>query len=129
MQHTHEEPAGTRTRPAGQGLLPSPRHERVRNIIASPLSGLDEHGHADVQAWAAALDALTTAIASANTGLAALQSCTAAGVPLGDLVAERARDEALSVLRGAPVAVDVICIDRAGTVVGRSEVRPTLRGR
>ena len=26
------------------------------------------------------------------------------------------------VLRGAPVAVDVICIDRAGTVVGRSTV-------
>jgi cobalt-precorrin-5B (C1)-methyltransferase len=26
------------------------------------------------------------------------------------------------VLRGAPVAVDVICIDRAGAVVGRSGV-------
>jgi cobalt-precorrin-5B (C1)-methyltransferase len=46
----------------------------------------------------------------------------AAGVPLGDLVATTARDEALAVLRGAPVAVDVICIDRAGTVVGRSTV-------
>ncbi|MEU6995409.1 cobalt-precorrin-5B (C(1))-methyltransferase [Streptomyces sp. NPDC046465] len=62
-------------------------------------------------------------VAAANTGLAALQLCAAADVPLGDLVAVTARDEALAVLRGAPVAVDVICIDRAGTVVGRSGVR------
>ncbi|MET8504259.1 cobalt-precorrin-5B (C(1))-methyltransferase [Streptomyces sp. NPDC004787] len=67
-----------------------------------------------------ASEALAAEIAAANTGLAALRLCEAAGVPLGDLVAARARDEALAVLRGAPVAVDVICIDRAGTVVGRS---------
>ncbi|RAJ62360.1 cobalt-precorrin-5B (C1)-methyltransferase [Streptomyces sp. Amel2xB2] len=65
-------------------------------------------------------EALCAEVAHANTGLAALQLCAAAGVPLGDLVAAAARDQALSVLRGAPVAVDVICIDRAGTVVGRS---------
>ncbi|QDY79689.1 cobalt-precorrin-5B (C(1))-methyltransferase [Streptomyces qinzhouensis] len=65
---------------------------------------------------------LTAAVADANTGLAALQSCRAAGVPLGDLVATEARDQALAVLRGAPVAVDAICIDRAGAVVGRSTV-------
>ncbi|TJZ50081.1 cobalt-precorrin-5B (C(1))-methyltransferase [Streptomyces piniterrae] len=68
-------------------------------------------------------EALATAVAEANTGLAALQMCTAAGVPLGDLVAATARDEALAVLRGAPVAVDVICIDRAGLVVGQAEPR------
>ena len=66
--------------------------------------------------------ALAAEVADANTGLAALQLCAAAGVPLGDLVAAAARDQALSVLRGAPVAVDVICIDRAGAVVGRSAV-------
>lgn len=66
-------------------------------------------------------DALCEEVVHANTGLAALQSCTAAGVPLGDLVAVAARDQARSVLRGAPVAVDVICIDRSGAVVGRSE--------
>jgi cobalt-precorrin-5B (C1)-methyltransferase len=42
-------------------------------------------------------------------------------VPLGDLVAAAARSTALGVLREAPVAVDVICIDRAGTIVGRAE--------
>ncbi|QPP08038.1 cobalt-precorrin-5B (C(1))-methyltransferase [Streptomyces bathyalis] len=65
-------------------------------------------------------DALCREVADANTGLAALELCAAAGVPLGDLVAVAARDQALSVLREAPIDVDVICIDRAGTVVGRS---------
>ncbi|MDI9887682.1 cobalt-precorrin-5B (C(1))-methyltransferase [Streptomyces sp. HNM0645] len=63
---------------------------------------------------------LAAEVAAANTGLAALQSCAARGVPLGDLVAVTARDRALEVLRGAPVTVDVVCVDRAGTVVGRS---------
>ncbi|MFE7120625.1 precorrin-3B synthase [Streptomyces sp. NPDC057654] len=43
------------------GLLPSDRHERVRNIAASPLAGLDGAGHADVQTWARELDALLCA--------------------------------------------------------------------
>ncbi|WP_232792423.1 hypothetical protein [Actinacidiphila yeochonensis] len=40
------------------GLLPSPAHERVRNVVASPLSGLDGLGHADIRPWLRALDAL-----------------------------------------------------------------------
>ncbi|MFF0424021.1 MULTISPECIES: cobalamin biosynthesis protein CobG [unclassified Streptomyces] len=39
------------------GLLPSPTHERVRNIVASPGAGLDGLGCADVQLWARELDA------------------------------------------------------------------------
>ncbi|MFC9156672.1 cobalt-precorrin-5B (C(1))-methyltransferase [Streptomyces bauhiniae] len=66
---------------------------------------------------------LAAEVAAANTGLAALHLCQAAGVPLGDIVAATARDEALTVLRGAPVAVDVICVDRSGAVVGRGPVR------
>lgn len=57
---------------------------------------------------------------AAPTALAALEMATAHGVPLGDLVAAAARDEALRVLAGAPVTVDVMCIDRAGTIVGRT---------
>ncbi|MGW0122276.1 cobalamin biosynthesis protein CobG, partial [Streptomyces sp. NPDC003327] len=45
----------------GAGLLPSPTHERVRNIVASPAAGLDGNGHADVQLWARDLDALLCA--------------------------------------------------------------------
>ena len=39
------------------GLLPSDRYDRVRNIVASPLSGLDGAGRGDVTAWARELDA------------------------------------------------------------------------
>lgn len=38
------------------GLLPSPTHELVRNVVASPLSGLDGRGHADVRPLVVALD-------------------------------------------------------------------------
>ncbi|MGW2250328.1 cobalamin biosynthesis protein CobG [Kitasatospora sp. NPDC001660] len=39
------------------GLLPSDTHERVRNIVASPLAGLDARDAADVRAWVRELDA------------------------------------------------------------------------
>ncbi|MFJ6578822.1 cobalamin biosynthesis protein CobG [Streptomyces sp. NPDC091368] len=41
---------------AEAGLLPSRTHERVRNIVASPASGLDGLGATDVQLWARELD-------------------------------------------------------------------------
>ncbi|RLL68056.1 hypothetical protein D7M15_15780 [Streptomyces sp. Z26] len=47
------------------GLLPSARHERVRNIVASPLSGLDGRGHLDVAPWVRELDRLLCASAAA----------------------------------------------------------------
>lgn len=43
------------------GLLPSVTHERVRNILASPLSGLDQHGQYDVLPAVAELDRLLCA--------------------------------------------------------------------
>ncbi len=41
---------------AGAGLLPTPTHERVRNILASPLSGRIG-GLTDVRGWVSRLDA------------------------------------------------------------------------
>ncbi|MFH8484672.1 precorrin-3B synthase [Streptomyces longisporoflavus] len=42
----------------GAGLLPSERHERARNVVASPLSGLDGGGEHDIRPWLSALDEL-----------------------------------------------------------------------
>ncbi|MEU9980504.1 cobalamin biosynthesis protein CobG [Streptomyces sp. NPDC050856] len=48
----------------GAGLLPSEQHERIRNMVVSPLTGLDGPdgpGRADVREWAARLDGLLCA--------------------------------------------------------------------
>ncbi|MGW7431088.1 cobalamin biosynthesis protein CobG [Streptomyces sp. NPDC054861] len=46
---------------APAGLLPSATHERVRNIVASPLAGIDGNGCGDARLWARELDALLCA--------------------------------------------------------------------
>ncbi|GII29317.1 cobalt-precorrin-5B (C(1))-methyltransferase [Planotetraspora mira] len=63
---------------------------------------------------------LAERVREANTALHALRLCQEAGLPLGDLVAERARATAVEVLREAPVEVDIVVIDRAGVIVGRA---------
>ncbi|WP_033217416.1 cobalt-precorrin-5B (C(1))-methyltransferase [Kitasatospora phosalacinea] len=88
--------------------------------LHSGRSQVDKARLAALAREAGADEELVAGVAAANTALEAVQSCAAAGVPLGDLVAEGARATALGVLLGAPVTVDVICIDRAGTIVGRA---------
>lgn len=89
--------------------------------LHSARSQVDKGYLAELARRGGADEELARAVATANTGLEAVQLCRAAGVPLGDLVAEEARATALGVLLGSPVAVDVICIDRAGAIVGRAE--------
>ncbi|KLL11131.1 MULTISPECIES: cobalt-precorrin-5B (C(1))-methyltransferase [Protofrankia] len=67
-------------------------------------------------------------VEAASTALGALRVCLAAGVPLGDLIAADARRTALDVLRGASAQVEVIAIDRAGTVVGHTGTMDTRNG-
>jgi precorrin-3B synthase len=50
-----EVPLGARL--ADAGLLPSDTHERVRNVLASTLSGRTGDGHLDLRPWVAAFDA------------------------------------------------------------------------
>nr|BFE79919.1 hypothetical protein GCM10020093_025200 [Planobispora longispora] len=52
---------GFADRMARAGLLPSPTHERVRNILASPLTGCDEAGAVDVGPLVTELDRLLCA--------------------------------------------------------------------
>lgn len=87
---------------------------------------LDLHSRASrvdadfLAALLAELGAATETIAAARICVSASQALTLAGaLPLGDRVARRARETALAVLSGG-TAVEVIAIDRAGRVVGRS---------
>ncbi|WP_232835740.1 nitrite reductase [Actinocorallia populi] len=85
------------------GLLPSPAHERARNILVSPLTGL-AGGRADLRPAAAELDRLLCA----DPGLAALPGrflfCLDDG--RGD-VADRDLDLGLSALDGSRVRLRV----------------------
>jgi cobalt-precorrin-5B (C1)-methyltransferase len=118
---------------AGAVLKYLRRHPVPRLTIAGGIGKLSKlaAGHLDLHSGRSQVDlgflaslvgdpAAASAVTGANTALGALQVCQAAGVPLGDLVAARAKATADDVLRGAPVAVDVVVIDRAGTVVGRA---------
>jgi cobalt-precorrin-5B (C1)-methyltransferase len=88
--------------------------------LHSGRSQVDLAGLAALARAAGADTALAERIVDANTALGALRVCQEVGIPLGDLVAQGARATALEVLRGAPVAVDTLVIDRSGVVVGRA---------
>ncbi|KQT64111.1 MULTISPECIES: cobalt-precorrin-5B (C(1))-methyltransferase [unclassified Aureimonas] len=64
--------------------------------------------------------ALRDSLLSANTAKAALDLSAAAGLDLGRGVAEAARAQVQDMLRGAPVAAEVLVVDRAGEVVGHA---------
>jgi cobalt-precorrin-5B (C1)-methyltransferase len=89
--------------------------------LHSGRSEVDTAFLADLASRLGANAALAASVTAAGSGLRALQLCQAEAVPLGDAVAVAARDAALAVLDGAPVAVDTICIDRRGTIVGRAQ--------
>ena len=57
-------------------------------------------------------------VASANT---ALEAYAIAGPPLAEKVAELAQAQALEMLNGAPVQVEIIVVDRAGHILARKD--------
>ncbi|OUC91967.1 cobalt-precorrin-5B (C(1))-methyltransferase [Streptosporangium minutum] len=122
---------------AGAVLKYLRRHPVPRLTVAGGIGKLSKlaDGHLDLHSGRSQVDpgmlaeivrsaggdeALAGRVLEANTALHALRLCQEAGLPLGDLVAERARLTAVGVLREAPVAVDVVVIDRAGVIVGRA---------
>jgi cobalt-precorrin-5B (C1)-methyltransferase len=64
--------------------------------------------------------ALVTRAADANTALEVLQMAQQAHLPLGDHVARLARDAAGRIVAPARIDIDVVAVDRAGNIVGRS---------
>ena len=63
--------------------------------------------------------ALTPRILAANTAKEVLDLCTEAGVDLAEAVARRALATIRDTLGEAPVAVEVLAVDRAGAVIAR----------
>jgi len=59
-------------------------------------------------------------VVNANTALEAYTMC---GAPLADQIAKRAQEAALVMLKGAPVAVETIVIDRSGNVIARADFK------
>ncbi len=81
---------------------------------------VDFHALADLARQAGASEALADALGRQPTAKAALDLATASAFPLATAVADRAREVALAALNGALVAVDIVVIDRQGTIVARS---------
>jgi len=64
---------------------------------------------------------LIEAVRGANTALEALQATQAQGLDLAGTVAREAQRFAQATLRDAPIALDVVIVDRAGQVIARAE--------
>ncbi|MDE1150182.1 MAG: cobalt-precorrin-5B (C(1))-methyltransferase [Azospirillaceae bacterium] len=95
--------------------------------LAQGLMDLHSKRHAVDLDWLAGVLAdlgaapdLVDAARGANTALQVLQMADAASLPVANRVAEMARAVALDVLDGAPIAVDVIVIDRQGGIIGQA---------
>jgi cobalt-precorrin-5B (C1)-methyltransferase len=84
-------------------------------------SGRSQVDFARLADLAAHTGADPTAVAAANTALEALQI---AGPPLAEAVAAEAAEVVADVLRGAPIAVEIIVIDRAGAIQTRRGFAP-----
>jgi cobalt-precorrin-5B (C1)-methyltransferase len=88
--------------------------------LHSGRSEVDRDGLAIIAREAGADAALVEAIGVANTAAEALERSALAGVPLAAAVARRARDRAREVLAGAPVAVNILVVDRDGSVLAET---------
>ena len=94
----------------GQGMLD----------LHSGRSQVDFDWLADRAAEAGGSSDLCQRIRNANTALEALELSAAEGVAIAPVIAGKAKEAAVATLRGAPVAVEVIVVDRKGAIIGRA---------
>lgn len=106
---------------AGAGLLPSPTHERVRNIVASPLSGR-AGGSADIRALVGELDLAI----QADPGLAALPGRFWFGLDDGRGDVSGSGADAGAHLLDADTAALLLAGRDTGVRVNVSDLVPTL---
>lgn len=96
-----------------QGLLDL--HSKRGSADLTALAHLAREAGADLD--------LADRIGSANTVALAFQEAAAAGIALGDLVAQRAWATAAPVLRGSGSALEIVVFDRDGALMGRAPFR------
>ncbi len=88
--------------------------------LHSSRSEVDRDFLAELARRGGASDAVAVAIENANTAGEALQRAEAGGVSLAPLVAEKARQSAKEALGSAPVAVNILVVDRAGNILAET---------
>ena len=72
---------------------------------------------------------LSRRITGSNTALEAFAEAKAAGIALGDRVAERALRTAGQLVAASPIEVEVILFDREGEIAGRAgALQPSTSG-
>nr|WP_237182415.1 cobalt-precorrin-5B (C(1))-methyltransferase [Roseomonas marmotae] len=103
---------------------------KITKLAQGRLDLHSRRGTVDMQALAALArelggdEALAARIAAANTTPQAFAHAAAAGIALGDAVAERARAVAAAVVEGSGIALDVVIFDRDGALIGHAGSPP-----
>ncbi|WP_226344883.1 hypothetical protein [Agilicoccus flavus] len=107
------------------GLLPSVERDRVRNVVATPLAGLDGRGHADATSWIALVGALDAALVGEH-GPAGLSGRFLFGLDDGRGDVAALRPDVLATLTGDGRAS--LTVDGGGdaVVLGRDAVPAAL---
>ncbi len=105
------------------GIAKMTKLAQGRLDLHSKRGAVDLDGLADLARAAGGDDGLVARIRASNTALHALQHAQAAGIALGDAVAEAAWRTAAPVLEGTDTLLEVAVFDRQGALVGRTPFR------
>jgi len=88
--------------------------------LHSKRGGVDLAFLAETVVGAGGSAALGQAIREANTAAQAFELAKGEDVPIGDIIARRARRAALAAVAGSGTAIEVVIFDRTGALVGRA---------
>ncbi len=88
--------------------------------LHSGRSQVDKEFLAQLAIKAGANNELAGKVRESNTALQAVNICAESGIELAGMIAQRARDQAIEVLKSVPIDIDVVCIDRAGIILAET---------
>lgn len=106
------------------GIAKMTKLAQGRLDLHSKRSAVDLDALADLARGAGGDDALAAKVAASNTALEAFQHAAAAGIALGDQVAEAAWQTAATVIADTDIALEIVVVDRQGGLAGRTAFKP-----